>query len=221
MKKRILYLIIFSTVILLNGCNQGAETPTELESNEPSAIQTTSPTDDTLPLNGSGGTSKAYAEFEYELSFYGISAGFQDLVGVEAFEKWVSETYDPNDHHEFTILNFIQYFNISKETFISTDSKYDHASYTTEQVEALYANDKKLLAENFVNRYAILVDDEIYTPIWVATHTLDELKAAGITESILEAKCSEWKETFGESSDVYTGAKALLDQYQAETEPTE
>ena len=69
--------------------------------------------------------------------------------------------------------------------------------------------------------YTHLVGDEIYPPKWVATHTLDELKAVGITESILEAKCSEWKETFGETSDIYTGAKALLDQYQAETEPTE
>ena len=192
-----------------------------------SETESAAPSEDNQINQGAIGGHSFKKDYEYDISYYGPAGSFTDLIKAEDPEglaEWRASFDNPDgttNYKDITMIKFIQRFDIPKEVIVSTNNSYQYPIFTDEQIEALYSNDKKLLADAFMNPDAIRVGDELYAPRWVATHTLDELKAVGITESILEAKCSEWKETFGESSDIYTGAKALLDQYQAETEPTE
>ena len=224
MKKYILIIMLLLVIcITVAGCNTS---PTKLaETDEPTEFSTdTAPSENPSESGGMGGAGSIMRECKYDYDFYGAETRLANLVSEKDFYDWMDEVYGNNfdNAEDYTILNFIHYFNIPKEDFIAANESVEgYRVYGDDKVNALYSNDKGLLADAFMNPNAVRVGDEIYPPKWVATHTLDELKAAGITESILEAKCSEWKETFGESSDIYTGAKALLDQYQAETEPTE
>ena len=220
--KKILLLSLLLLSIITIGCSK-APAPSQPQGETESA----EPSEDNQINQGAIGGHSFEKDYEYDILYYGPAAPFTDLIKAEDPEglaEWRASFDNPDgttNYKDITMIKFIQRFDIPKEVIVSTNNSYQYPIFTDEQIEALYSNDKKLLADNFMNPNAVRVGDEIYLPKWVATHTLDELKAAGITESILEAKCSEWKETFGESSDIYTGAKALLDQYQAETEPTE
>ena len=216
MKRKAIFLIS----IFMIGCTQSPISAPVQDGSQP-----ITPSESVQINEGGMGGNLGYTDWEYNFIYYGVESRFEDLVESEAFDEWLVSCESSPGHtraEDYNMLAFIQKFNISKENVIAKNkSLKGYEVFTDEQINALYSNDKGLLADAFMNPNAVRVGDEIYPPKWVATHTLDELKAAGITESILEAKCSEWKETFGESSDVYTGAKALLDQYQAEIEPTE
>ena len=221
--KKILLLSLLLLSIITIGCSK-APAPSQPQGETESA----EPSEDNQINQGAIGGHSFEKDYEYDILYYGPAAPFTDLIKAEDPEglaEWRASFDNPDgttNYKDITMIKFIQHFDIPKEVIVATNNGLgQYAVFTDEQIEALYSNDKKLLADNFMNPNAVRVGDEIYLPKWVATHTLDELKAAGITESILEAKCSEWKETFGESSDVYTGAKALLDQYQAETESTD
>ena len=224
MKNHILILMLLLILcITIAGCHTQPTMPTETD--EPTETLTgADPSEGLSESGGMGGTDGMMSECKYDFGYYGAESRFAELVNEKDFYDWMDEVYGNNfdNAEDYTILSFIHYFNIPKEDFVAANERYEVSTvFTDEQINALYSNDNGLLADAFMNPNAVRVGDEIYPPKWVATHTLDELKAAGITESLLEAKCSEWKETFGESSDVYTGAKALLDQYQAEIESTE
>ena len=218
---KILFQSLLLLLIITIGCSK-----TSAPSQHQDETESTAPSDNSqINQDAIGGHMNGYADLPYNFIYYGVESRFEDLVESEAFDGWLVSCESSPGHtraEDYNMLAFIQKFNISKENVIAKNkSLKGYEVFTDEQINALYSNDKGLLADAFMNPNAIRVGDEIYPPKWVATHTLDELKAAGITESILEAKCSEWKETFGESSDIYTGAKALLDQYQAETESTD
>ena len=221
--KKILLLSLLLLSIITIGCSK-APAPSQPQGETESAA----PSEDNQINQGAIGGHSFKKDYEYDISYYGPAAPFTDLIKAEDPEglaEWRASFDNPDgttNYKDITMIKFIQHFDIPKEVIVATNNGLgQYAVFTDEQIEALYSNDKKLLADAFMNPDAIRVGDELYAPRWVATHTLDELKAAGITESILEAKCSEWMETFGESSDIYTGAKALLDQYQAEIESTE
>lgn len=220
--KKILLLSLLLLSIITIGCSK-----TSAPSQPQGETESAAPSEDNQINQGAIGGHSFKKDYEYDISYYGPAGSFTDLIKAEDPEglaEWRASFDNPDgttNYKDITMIKFIQRFDIPKEVIVSTNNSYQYPIFTDEQIEALYSNDKKLLADAFMNPDAIRVGDELYAPRWVATHTLDELKAAGITESILEAKCSEWMETFGESSDIYTGAKALLDQYQAETEPTE
>ena len=222
MKKIILLSLLLLSIITIGCSNDPAPSQPQGET------ESAAPSEDNQINQGAIGGHSFKKDYEYDISYYGPAAPFTDLIekqDKDAYAEWRASFDNPDgttNYKDITMIKFIQRFDIPKEVIVATNNGLgQYAVFTDEQIEALYSNDKKLLADAFMNPDAIRVGDELYAPRWVATHTLDELKAVGITESILEVKCSEWKETFGESSDIYTGAKALLDQYQAETEPTE
>ena len=63
---------------------------------------------------------------------------------------------------------------------------------------------------------AINVNGEIYTPRWIAAHSIEEIKSAGITKEVLQDKYDEWIDTekFAEDSEVCIKTKALLDNFE-------
>ena len=219
--EKILFLslsLLFISIIMI-GCAPAPSLPqSEPESTAPSEnIQNSQ--------GGMGGSpTNGYSDFPYKLEFYGIPSSLAPLVDSNELDQWFASCKNSSGRttEDCNILNFIQTFNIPKEDIIAINEELGYYKlFTDKELDALYSNSKKQLADTFMNPCAIRIEDEIYTPKWVANQTVDGLKAAGITESILEAKCSEWKDEFPESSEIYTKAKALLDRYHTENEFTE
>ena len=162
-------------------------------------------------------------DVKYEVGFYAIADVFQEIPGWEAYEEWIYQNgyYDGKlNINEVNMLKFIQYFDISKDRFTVaavTPPYYlaDGPFFTLEKVDILYSGDKNLIAETFMAPEAINVNGEIYTPRWIAAHSIEEIKAAGITKEVLQSKYDEWIDTekFAEDSEVCIKTKALLDNF--------
>ncbi len=163
-------------------------------------------------------------DVKYEMGFYAITSVFQEIPGWEAYEEWIYENgyYDGKlNINEVDMLKFIQYFDISKDRFTvaAVTPPYNLADgpyFTLEKVDILYSGDKNLIAETFMAPEAINVNGEIYTPRWIAAHSIEEIKAAGITKEAMQSKYDEWIDTgkFQESSEVCVKTKALLDNFE-------
>lgn len=160
---------------------------------------------------------------KYDVGFYGIDPNFVGIPGREAYEEWLYQNgyYEGKVNlDEVNLLKFIQYFDISKERFtvaaVSPPYRLGDGHYfTTEKIDALYSDDKNLLAETFMAPEAINVNGEIYTPYWIASHSIEEIKAAGITEEMLQSKYDEWIDTerFQETDETCIKTKALLEAF--------
>lgn len=229
MKKYTILVIatVIALVMALTSCSNNNE-PSKVTENNSVSITDTANTEpiETDASSAIGGANSVAYEAEYIIGFYGIGGRFEDLVeDKDAIEKWVksgsSEDGNTYDRNILNVLNFIQTFDIPKEDFKAANLIIgeEYAVFTDAQIEALYSGDKKLFADEFANPLAINIDGDIYTPEWIVTHNLDEIKAAGITEEMLSDKYDEWVEYWSEDSEPCTKAKALLDEYQlSETE---
>ena len=178
MKKLFSIFISLLIVCIFTACSTTEELP---EDTEDSTIQTTGPeasetVDDTgeVTPDGFGGVERMFVEEKYDVGFYGIEHRFTEIVGQEAYEEWVEQSgyYEGNaDLDEYNVLGFIKYFNISKEDFKEANmpppefesyiaypaTLEDYAVFTDEQIDALYSNDKALLAQYHMNPNAINV----------------------------------------------------------------
>ena len=223
MKKLLLavtILLILCTVFA--GCETAEQPP---EDTEDTTAETIEPAESTTEpeSEGTGGESGSMDD-KYNFGFYGVESRFAKIVGQEAYLEWVEQSgyfegkANPN---EYNILGFIKYFNISKEDFRAANTPprapgYEADSfYTDKEIDALYSGDKNLIAEAFMAPEAINVDGEIYTPRWIAAHSIEEIKAAGITKETLQSKYDEWIETekIQESSEICIKTKALLENF--------
>lgn len=213
MKKLFCVILFISMVYSLVGCNYAAE-PSSVPSSVPSSP---TQTDSSSEPDAIGGFESIYTDYKYVINIHSTASVFIYIVGIDAFEDWV-ETVKNTD--ESTIIGFINHFQISKEDFKAAHNQLYEPKFTDEEIDVIYSNDKALIADHFMNPNCIRVGDEIYTPKWLATHSLDQVKAAGITAEAIESSMNKW-EGISENTEVYANTKALLDQYQAETESTD
>ena len=212
MKKLFSVFIFLLTLCLLVACNTTEELP---ENTEDSTVQTTESETSETEGPAAGGISGMYTTCEYDISYYSISSSFSGLIDREKYEEWLDSVgfYDNTaTRHTMNIVEFIKYFNIPKEDFKAANRE----EYTDEQIDALYSNDKALLAQYHMNPRAINVDGEIYPPIWFTEHSLEEVQAAGITKEVLEEKYEDWLSAFSEQSDICQKTKEILDAWNEE-----
>ena len=223
MKKKLsLFCLLCLLCMFFNGCNhlnsKNSSDPTPFDAN-------TEPTN-TIPTEADaigGGLENRYIEYKYVYDIYSIPASFIEFIGCDIFDNWAQSAYSRDENtpvENFSLFGFIDEFNFSKEDFKTKYSLLEEPKFTDEEIDVIYSNDKALIADHFMNPNCIRVGDEIYTPKWLATHSLDQVKAAGITAEAIEASMAKW-EGISENTEVYANTKALLDQYQAETESTD
>ncbi|MCI8332879.1 MAG: hypothetical protein HFE78_08665 [Clostridiales bacterium] len=221
MKKYMLICLLLVLILVCIGCslaNPASSEPSETEPQESEPIISTEP-DDGEEL-GVGGTGRMSLECKYDFGFYGTVPYVTEFIGNDVYWEWYKEGYYGNDSIEnYTILDVIEKFNISKEDLMRLSKENSvYGMFRDEEFDVLYSGDKKLIAETFMNPNAILVGDEIYPPKWVATHTAEEIAEAGITLEVLSEKCVEWTETFGELSEIHAQTQARLAEYKAYVE---
>ncbi len=218
MKKLFSIFIFLLTLCLLVACSTMEELP---EDTKDSTAQTTESESNETEVPAAGGTSGMYTTREYNMDYYAISSLFSQLIDKEAYEEWLDSVgfYDNTaTRHTMNIVEFIKYFNIPKEDFKAANMEMpEYAVYTDEQIDALYSNDKTLLAQYFMNPNAINVGGEIYPPIWFTEHNLEEVQAAGITKEVLEKKYDDWVFAFSEASNICQKTKEILDAWNEET----
>lgn len=134
-----------------------------------------------------GGNYRLELLAKHEFDFYTVKGSIISFVGQEKFEEWLSQfkSYNnPNgrDLWEVNLSNAVIELNYPKEAFIEANKGI---VYTDEQIEAIYSGDLKLINRVFVNRNALLVDDEIYTADWLASRTAKDYEEAGISDEVL------------------------------------
>lgn len=170
---------------------------------------------------GIGGFEGMYNRRKYRLELYLIESIYSDLVDQDEFVAWVERRESIDDDvripEDFSLLTFIKDFNITKEQFKTAHSQRYEPAFTDEEIDVIYSDDKRLLAQTFVHPNAILVDDEIYTPYWLSCHTLDEIEDAGITLEMLEEKYQGWNTNLvGVKADIKENVAEKLEEYKAE-----
>ncbi|KAB3534796.1 hypothetical protein F8154_08010 [Alkaliphilus pronyensis] len=189
MKKIFIVILTIFCLISLLGCEAASNKPIE---------------NDTISENLTKGNPYVYdiggpvSEYSdpYVLIYYGVDTFLFDIAGREKVEEWVSqfeslENPKGRDVSELTIVNAVKELDVSREAF----EEAGKWTYTKEQIEAIYSNDQKLINKAFVNEFALLVNDKIYTSRWLATHTMEDYKKEGITEDLLKEYLNKIKET--------------------------
>ncbi len=160
---------------------------------------------------------------QYQLRLYSFPAElFRNTCGEEAFYAWV-DTFNRDEtnpdsskrpYNDCNLFTFVEDFQVSKQDFIRYMKEGQAA------VEPIFSDDElALICEGsqaqrnaaFVNPSAILVGDTIYAPYWIATHSAQELAAAGITPAMLNEKSAVWEKGLTEGQiTTLTQAKTAL-----------
>lgn len=133
----------------------------------------------------------------YTPVYYGMDTDFINMVSEEEYNQWIAtfqSDLNPNGKSWDTCLqkDFIQYFHIPKQ---KVEEKLS-VTYTQEQIEAFYSDDPKDMNAAFQSNYAIIADGELYSPIWLVTHTRRDYEEAGITVAQLEECVAKWDKEY-------------------------
>ncbi len=123
MKKLIALIIILALLVLTVACEKEKETSktttaTESIQTYEALSSTTMHKVDNLKENDNGG---GYIESgKYRQRYNNVPYDFVVLIGEEEFDRWYDEIYEFNPDKS-QVVEFIQYFNISKEVFEKTN----------------------------------------------------------------------------------------------------
>ena len=197
--------------IVLARCETAEKHPEDSENVNSQTMDSTENT--TEPgLDGIGGEGMGYMHYEYDVGFYGVeqqfemwldSAGFNDIGG--------------GDPEKLNIIAFIKDFNIPKEDFKKANLVIgeEYKVFSDKQIEALYSDDKNFLARMHIFFFNDTATTEIYTPMWLADHSMEKIRAVGITDEMLWLKYAEWieSEKLAVNSEICTKTKALLEAF--------
>lgn len=140
------------------------------------------------PLKNRDGDDYFNTEFcaKYISEFYGLHDFVAELVNETDLSNWMKQ-FDSEERSrwDLTILSVVQELSIPQEQLTKANNNAGKL-FSDEQISSLYSGDIKKVNQCFANPYALVVDGEIYTPDWLATHTLSNYQRKGITFDILE-----------------------------------
>ena len=154
----------------------------------------------------------------YQDRLYFFPATLIWKVGEAEFNEWVDkfnfnlENPDTSKrpYDQFNLISFLEDFTISKEDFFSCLKSEYEVMFTDEELEILYSGTAAQRVAAFISPCAVAVGEVIYTPQWIATHSTDELEAAGITAAQLSEKSQKWSRWFTDSSKLNALTKARI-----------
>ncbi len=157
---------------------------TDYKSEAVTSIEMPEPFDQT----NNGGDSLHDYYSKYVFKFGNINSTLIDLVGEKEAEEWINEHISGQksgtDTSEMTVLRFIEHFDITKEelTKAVSESEYpDGWIIDASDIEVIFSGDDDLIAQTFVNEYALLQNGVIYTPEWLYNHSLEDYAREGLS----------------------------------------
>lgn len=224
MKNRIGVILVLAlclaAVCFFAACGDATPEQENPSSSEQGSSVGNLPSEPTDTPEGVGGEFNYEYEGQYsrKMKMFSVTL-FRNVCGDEAFQEWVDtfnkpwQENDPNKrpYEECNLLSFIEDFNVSKEdfkTYVTLDD--GSCDFTDEEIDLMYSGTKAQQAAAFANPNAVVVGENIYTPKWIATHSAQEIQAAGITSSMLAEKAASWEKS-------YFSAEQLAPLTQAKT----
>lgn len=162
---------------------------------------------------------------QYCWDFYNIPAEFSALVPDQNdFTQWSNQFKAVNfdgdiSADEYTILNFIRYFNIDKESFVDVNTQLRDKGtnlFNDTQIEALFTGDETAINSGLMNPQAILYNNIIYPPKWFADNDARAYKQEQIPLELLQQKCVDWEKDniFAKQKDGIKGIKEKIAQLE-------
>jgi hypothetical protein len=88
------------------------------------------------------------------------------------------------------IIRAFQYSNGLVQGLIErfNDDYYRRDIFTDDEINALLSRNEATILKAFASDYSIVVNERIFSAAWVYTRSIEEIKAAGITSTMLEEK---------------------------------
>ena len=196
--KKITALILLS-VLLLASCGNSSLTVSESSTtaSESSTVSTFSEstadvyTED-VDLTAIGGDS---TDWDYAYRYYDIPSELIQYVGNDDFQQWAAK-----DYKAVNIQTVIERYHLTYDDLISVLSPSetpdpDGLCLTVSDVETLFSGDQAKINKTFASEYAAVSESgSIYTVFWLAAHTAEDYKAAGLSESAVETALSNCAE---------------------------
>jgi hypothetical protein len=160
--------------------------------------------DDTMPLpfgeNPSDGDAYDGFYMPGEAKFNGVPSSLSRLTDSEKTVAWFESfevTKNPPDSllGYPNIYSFIKEFGLTDEQVLEAMPGSDNPQLlSSDEMKTLVSGDLETVTAEFASDYAIVINDHIYSPSWVYTHTTDAYAIAGITPEKLAEKKSVYKD---------------------------
>lgn len=202
MKKIVLFVLL--SALMLASCgnqssgtvNPSSEEPTVSESSEENSLAEQSTVSVYTEEVESEHLCSDEEEWDYVFKYGNIPGELIDYIGTDKFNAWVhNESYTK----ERNIQSCIEYFGLTKEDLTEAldppetdDTGFD---LTVSEIDALCSGDQAKINKTFASEYAAVSESgSIYTVFWLAAHTAEDYKAAGLSESTVETalqNCAE------------------------------
>ena len=173
---------------------------------------------------------------EHNFAYHSVPFVLIDYVGQDIFVEWENTftSYDEYDRsqEDFTILAFIEHFNISRDTFESCvnewvtddlldalgmkrDEYLEEYGYTDAQIDALYSGDQAKINEAFCGDMAYYnpEDGELYSIYWLSDHTAENYDQAGLYWDDIHRIIDTAAEAGGVYAELAEKAAPAVDQF--------
>ena len=190
---------ILLSVLLLASCGNSSLTVSESSTtaSESSTVSTSSEstvdvyTED-VDLEAIGGDS---TDWDYAYRYYDIPSELIQYVGNYDFQQWAAK-----DYKAVNIQTVIERYHLTYDDLISVlspseTSDPDGLCLSVSDVETLFSGDQAKINKTFASEYAAVSESgSIYTVFWLAAHTAEDYKAAGLSEGTVETalqNCAE------------------------------
>ncbi len=191
--KKITISILLS-VLLLASCGNSSLTASESSTttSESSTVSTSSVYTEDVDLEAIGGDS---TDWDYAYRYYDIPSELIKYVGNDDFQQWAAK-----DYKAVNIQTVIERYHLTYDDLISVlspseTSDPDGLCLSVSDVEILFSGDQAKINKTFASEYAAVSESgSIYTVFWLAAHTAEDYKAAGLSESAVETalqNCAE------------------------------
>ncbi len=156
------------------------------------AFPYTRPTELPPPKGGGCDTSRYVQTF---VPAFSMSSGLEKLVDGAAYEAWFNtfKTEEgPGLRVEFNVYTFLKDFNIPRATVEEICRKheelYGSEFFTREELDVLYNGTENEVYAFFANPAGIVIGKTVYPPKWLAEHSVEEYREAGITAAMIDEK---------------------------------
>ncbi len=175
-------IIMITTCIILSACQSATGTISNVTSppvttNE---LEDTDSTASSVYFNdyphvviddwGDGG---GFISSKMETNKYGIPEIVSQLVEPEKVEKWMDQVYAGKT--KMTVANFLSDLKITREQIEKSG-----IPFSKELIDLWYSTDPTVRDREKPNPYAMVINNNIYTPDWLGSRTVTEFEKNGI-----------------------------------------
>ena len=183
---------ILLSVLLLASCGNSSLTVSESSTVSTSSESAVDVYTEDVDLEAIGGDS---TDWDYAYRYYDIPSELIQYVGNDDFQQWAAK-----DYKAVNIQTVIERYHLTYDDLISVLSPSetpdpDGLCLSVSDVETLFSGDQAKINKTFASEYAAVSESgSIYTVFWLASHTAEDYKAAGLSEGTVETalqNCAE------------------------------